>query len=161
MEGMGCFCLGSFKCTPLLPKSLLFCLCSQLGSPYYVWLGCSRSVNVSAALQAFETDSGNSVGNYSPKSVASTTGLKRVSSVIRLGEDGSDSEVDVDTQLEQVVPPSSAFHYHSQTVCSLIFGWLILIQNSSPGAFPTIPMRHTTSSGRLSMRSHGRIRWKI
>ncbi|CEL60650.1 betaine lipid synthase [Rhizoctonia solani AG-1 IB] len=83
--------------------------------PYYVWLGCSRSVNVSAALQAFETDSGNSVGNYSPKPVASTTGLKRVSSVIRLGEDGSDSEVDVDTQLEQVVPPSSAFHYHSQT----------------------------------------------
>ncbi|KAF8750783.1 hypothetical protein RHS01_08892 [Rhizoctonia solani] len=83
--------------------------------PYYVWLGCSRSVNVSAALEAFETDSGNSVGNYSPKSAASTSGLKRVASVIKLGEDGSDSEVEVDTQLEHVVPPSSAFHYHSQT----------------------------------------------
>ncbi|KAF8712289.1 hypothetical protein RHS03_01090, partial [Rhizoctonia solani] len=83
--------------------------------PYYVWLGCSRSVNVSAALEAFETDSGNSVGNYSPKSVASTSGLKRVASVIKLGEDGSDSEVESDTQLEQVVPPSTAFHYHSQT----------------------------------------------
>ncbi|ELU37705.1 betaine lipid synthetase, putative [Rhizoctonia solani AG-1 IA] len=83
--------------------------------PYYVWLGCSRSVNVSEALEAFETDSGNSVGNYSPKSVASTSGLKRVASVIKLGEDGSDSEVEADTQLEQVVPPSSAFHYHSQT----------------------------------------------
>ncbi|QRW21732.1 betaine lipid synthase [Rhizoctonia solani] len=70
--------------------------------------GCSRSVNVSAALEAFETDSGNSVGNYSPKSVASTSGLKRVASVIKLGEDGNDSEVEADTQLEQVVPPTMA-----------------------------------------------------
>ncbi|CAE6397523.1 unnamed protein product [Rhizoctonia solani] len=83
-----------------------------LPCPYYVWLGCSRSVNVTAALEAFETDSGNSVGNYSPKSVASTRGLKRVTSVVRL--DGS-SESEVDTQSGQVVPPSSAFHYHSQT----------------------------------------------
>ncbi|KEP46673.1 betaine lipid synthase, partial [Rhizoctonia solani 123E] len=90
----------------------MFLPCSTCASPYYVWLGCSRSVNVSAALEAFETDSGNSVGNYSPKSVASTRGLKRVTSLVRL--DGS-GDSKVDTQSEQVVPPSSAFHYHSQT----------------------------------------------
>lgn len=89
-------------------------------SPYYIWLGCSRSVNVSAALEAFEIDSGNSVGNYSPKSTAAITGLKRVSSSYLLeGGSGAYSEAEVSSdEATQVVPPSSAFHYHSQTVSS-------------------------------------------
>lgn len=96
----------------MVAKCLLVLFCS----PYYVWLGCSRSVNVSAALEAFEVDSGNSVGNYSPKSTAIRTGLKRVPSFRQL-EDGmsEDSGVDVD-EVVQIGPPNSAFHYHSQTV---------------------------------------------
>lgn len=154
MGETGCFCLGLFRCKFLVCS---FCIGSFFSSPYYVWLGCSRSVNVSAALEAFETDSGNSVGNYSPKSIASTRGLKRVTSLVRLG--GSDSEVEV---LEQINPPSSAFHYHSQTV-SFLFNpsHCLMASFGSPGVFRTIPMRCTKSSERLYMPSRGRIRWKI
>ncbi|KAG8722187.1 hypothetical protein FRC08_005936 [Ceratobasidium sp. 394] len=77
--------------------------------PYYVFIGCSRSVNVSTALEAFEVDSGNSVGNYSPKSVASTSNLLRVSSYSLEGRNP-----DADMAIE-LVPPSSSFHYHPQT----------------------------------------------
>ncbi|QRV79652.1 betaine lipid synthase [Ceratobasidium sp. AG-Ba] len=80
--------------------------------PYYVFVGCPRTVNVSAALEAFETDSGNSVGNYSPKSVASKTGLRRVSSY-SLEDVSQYNGSDIDAV--DLSPPSSSFHYHPQT----------------------------------------------
>jgi hypothetical protein len=76
-------------------------------------------MNISAALEAFEVDSGNSVGNYSPKSVPSKSNLQRVPSYELV--DGmvsqSSGSLDVDAAL-QLAPPSSSFHYHAQTVSS-------------------------------------------
>lgn len=79
--------------------------------PYYVWIGCSRSVDVSTALQVFHTDSGNSLGDFSPKSVASQTGLRRVPSYQL--DQGSTS--DESSSVVEPLPPSSAFHYHPRT----------------------------------------------
>ncbi|KAG8708678.1 hypothetical protein FRC09_001099 [Ceratobasidium sp. 395] len=81
--------------------------------PYYVFIGCPRSVNVSAALEAFEVDSGNSVGNYSPKPVANKSNLRRIPSYSLDGS--STSEISDKDLAAELAPPSSSFHYHSQT----------------------------------------------
>lgn len=55
--------------------------------PYYIWLGRSRSCDVSRFLHAFEVESGNTIGNLSPRnalgSPASASASSSSTTVIR------------------------------------------------------------------------------
>ncbi|KAJ7925215.1 hypothetical protein B0H13DRAFT_2229697 [Mycena leptocephala] len=62
--------------------------------PYYIWLGRSRSCDVSRACHAFEVEGGNTIGNCSPHHQKPSRKLR--------------NEMVID-----VTPPFSSFHYHT------------------------------------------------
>jgi len=80
--------------------------------PYYIWLGRSRSCDVSRFCHAFEVESGNMIGNCSPASF----NVIKDSKVIPLLDIGS-SVVEVAPLVPahstiNITPPLSSFHYH-------------------------------------------------
>ncbi|KAI9462105.1 hypothetical protein HD554DRAFT_2290137 [Boletus coccyginus] len=78
--------------------------------PYYIWLGRSRSCDVSRFCHAFEVESGNMIGNCSP---ASFSIIKDSKSIPRL--DIGEPIVEVQPPAHSTIsitPPLSSFHYH-------------------------------------------------
>ena len=95
-------------------------LLSTLCSPYYIWLGRSRSCDVSRFCRAFEVESGNMIGNCSPASF----GVVKDSKVIPMLDMGK-SAVEVELRVPahstiNITPPLSSFHYHVGNVGSLL-----------------------------------------
>jgi betaine lipid synthase len=80
-------------------------------SPYYIWLGRSRSCDVSRFCHAFEVEGGNMLGNCSP---ASFTTIKDSETIppLEIGEPALNTQVSHADALITVTPPLSSFHYH-------------------------------------------------
>ncbi|EPQ56989.1 hypothetical protein GLOTRDRAFT_127372 [Gloeophyllum trabeum ATCC 11539] len=90
--------------------------------PYYMWLGRSRSCDVSAFCHAFEVEGGNTVGNCSPspRSLMAANPIKESEHIpsLEIGEpaiplanettESSTSRLDT---VVNITPPLSSFHY--------------------------------------------------
>ena len=129
---------------------------STFCSPYYIWLGRSRSCDVSRFCHAFEVESGNMIGNCSPASF----GVIKDSKVIPLLDIGK-SVVEVEPLVPahstiSITPPLSSFHYHVGNVGSLSSCVSTLKESSfSPGDCRIMNNPCTRSLGRSFTRSHG------
>ncbi|KAG2064754.1 hypothetical protein BDR04DRAFT_1234922 [Suillus decipiens] len=79
--------------------------------PYYIWLGRSRSCDVSRFCHAFEVEGGNMLGNCSP---ASFTTIKDSETIppLEIGEPVLKTQASHADALITVTPPLSSFHYH-------------------------------------------------
>lgn len=79
--------------------------------PYYIWLGRSRSCDVSRFCHAFEVEGGNMLGNSSP---ASFTTIKDSETIppLEIGEPVLNLQASHADALITVTPPLSSFHYH-------------------------------------------------
>ena len=87
-------------------------LLSTRCSPYYIWLGRSRSCDVSRFCHAFEVESGNMISNCSPASF----GVVKDSKVIPLLDIGK-SAIEVELlvpahSMINITPSLSSFHCH-------------------------------------------------
>ncbi|KAG1745018.1 uncharacterized protein EDB91DRAFT_1271475 [Suillus paluster] len=78
--------------------------------PYYIWLGRSRSCDVSRFCHAFEVEGGNMIGNCSP---ASFTTIKDSEAIppLEIGEPALKTQASDADALITVTPPLSSFHY--------------------------------------------------
>ncbi|KIK86599.1 hypothetical protein PAXRUDRAFT_831896 [Paxillus rubicundulus Ve08.2h10] len=77
--------------------------------PYYIWLGRSRSCDVSRFCHAFEVEGGNMVGNCSPSFL--TIKESEIIPSLEIGRPAVEPQV---TQADAVInfkPPLSSFHY--------------------------------------------------
>jgi len=93
-------------------------------SPYYIWLGRSRSCDVSRFCHAFEVEGGNMLGNCSP---ASFTTIKDSETIppIEIGEPALKTQASHADALITVKPPLSSFHYHLGKVSQRIMTFTI------------------------------------
>lgn len=104
----------------LTNSDLIFTYLDHIYSPYYIWLGRPRSCDTSQFTHAFEVEGGNTVGNYSPRSIASSP--KSHSDAIPVLEIGSPliaaslSKPQSKETLVDIVPPLSSFHYQVKKV---------------------------------------------
>ena len=132
-------------------------LLSTRCSPYYIWLGRSRSCDVSRFCHAFEVESGNMIGNCSPASF----GVVKDSKAIPLLDIGK-SVVEVELLLPahstiNITPPLSSFHYHVGNVGNLPSPFVFALIESffSPGDCRIMNNPCTRSLGRSFTRLHG------
>ncbi|PPR00108.1 hypothetical protein CVT24_008964 [Panaeolus cyanescens] len=84
--------------------------------PYYIWLGRPRDCDTSQFTHAFEVEGGNTVGNCSPRSLASSSPVLANSiPTLEIGSPllGSStvSKPHAKETLIDIVPPLSSFHY--------------------------------------------------
>ena len=133
-----------------------------LHSPYYIWLGRSRSADVSRFLHAFEVESGNTIGNMTPRSFKAMKAAEETATVpeLTIGEPALDFGQDV-TQEQGVIidvsPPLSSFHYQVKNVSETLIrdsinqGSSTLYGLSSRGGCLTTNKPSIRNSGLLSM----------
>ncbi|KAH8119073.1 hypothetical protein DFH11DRAFT_1780569, partial [Phellopilus nigrolimitatus] len=87
--------------------------------PYYIWLGRSRSTDVSRFLHAFEVESGNTIGNTTPRSLRAAKEKDPVLPVPELEIGDSALDLGIASGKEEgspmitidMTPPLSSFHY--------------------------------------------------
>ncbi|KAG8215856.1 hypothetical protein J3R82DRAFT_7811 [Butyriboletus roseoflavus] len=80
--------------------------------PYYIWLGRSRSCDVSHFCHVFEVESGNMIGNCSPASFSVIKDSKMIP-LLDIGKSVVEVEVQVPAHSTiNITPPLSSFHYH-------------------------------------------------
>ncbi|EIW83356.1 hypothetical protein CONPUDRAFT_136405 [Coniophora puteana RWD-64-598 SS2] len=86
--------------------------------PYYIWLGRSRSCDVSRFCHAFEVEGGNMIGNCSPvpfTAVSASPAEEKEIPALEIGEPVMDPEVGGRTvgqaTIVNITPPLSSFHY--------------------------------------------------
>ncbi|KAF8130541.1 hypothetical protein EV363DRAFT_1450349 [Boletus edulis] len=80
--------------------------------PYYIWLGRSRSCDVSRFCHAFEVESGNMIGNCSPASLSVIKDSKSIP-LLDIGKPLVEVEQPVPAHSTiSITPPLSSFHYH-------------------------------------------------
>ncbi|KAJ6586838.1 hypothetical protein DFH09DRAFT_1245371 [Mycena vulgaris] len=80
--------------------------------PYYIWLGRSRSCDVSRACHAFEVEGGNMIGNCSPVSLKAIKGTEDLVPSLQIGEPVLDLQQLGQATTIDIAPPFSSFHYH-------------------------------------------------
>lgn len=117
---------SSFECERIIPPghlsrllhfNLLLCI-----SPYYIWLGRSRSTDVTRFLHAFEIESGNTIGNMTPKSLRAMKAPEDAAVVpeLEIGEPALRLESRQEEPEQGIVidvsPPLSSFHYQVKNV---------------------------------------------
>ncbi|KAH7886768.1 hypothetical protein F5I97DRAFT_1927075 [Phlebopus sp. FC_14] len=78
--------------------------------PYYIWLGRSRSCDVSRFCHAFEVESGNMIGNCSPSSFV-TIKESEIIPPLEIGKPAFEHEAPKSDTVINVSPPLSSFHY--------------------------------------------------
>ena len=90
---------------------------TSLRSPYFIWLGRSRSCDVSRFCHAFEVECGNMIGNCSPSTLIAVKGNGTVTpleigqSIINLQQTVASAAVVIDIRA-----PLSSFHYQVDKV---------------------------------------------
>lgn len=128
-------------------------------SPYYIWLGRSRSCDVSQACHAFEVEGGNLIGNCSPV-LLHDGGARDSVPPLEIGEPAIDIEErnKSGSVVIEITPPLSTFHYQVSKVCVCCVLLVLLPTRPSisrPGVYPTMSNLFTRISGPISILSHG------
>ena len=134
----------------------VFALLSR-SSPYYIWLGRSRSCDVSRFCHAFEVESGNLIGNCSP---ASPNVIKdaKVIPLLDIGKPALEVAPSVPAHATiNITPPLSSFHYQVGNVggvlsCVVALNGGLLF---SLGGCHTMNSPYTKSLGRSFTRLRG------
>lgn len=133
-------------------------------SPYYIWLGRSRSADVTRFLHAFEIESGNTIGNMTPKSLRAVKASDDSTVVpeLEIGEPALRLESRQEWQGQDVVidvsPPLSSFHYQVKNVSNFSpIGrkQMLIVVSYSLGGCLIMSKQSIKSSAPLSMLSHG------
>ncbi|KAH7928898.1 hypothetical protein BV22DRAFT_1003840 [Leucogyrophana mollusca] len=78
--------------------------------PYYIWLGRSRSCDVSRFCHAFEVDGGNVIGNCSPASLVAVKPMEHIPP-LEIGEAAIELQLEGAATVVNITPPLSSFHY--------------------------------------------------
>ena len=107
-----CHSLSGCECCP--PQLLCFGL-TVVFRPYYVWLGRSRSCDVTRFCHAFEVEGGNTIGNCSPVSLEFKDTKTAFSQVINTPSEPRFPS-DERRGVISITAPLSSFHYQIKKV---------------------------------------------
>ena len=154
MEGTTSSFHSSYACKHRVYVS--FASLSTSCSPYYIWLGRSRSCDVSHFCHVFEVESGNMIGNCSPASLSVIKDSKTIP-LLDIGKPVVEVELVPAHSTISITPPLSSFHYHIGNVGC--FSSLLHLELNgtlfSPGGYPTMNSLYTRSLGRSFTRLPG------
>ena len=84
--------------------------------PYYVWLGRSRSCDVTRFCHAFEVEGGNTIGNCSPVSLEFKNTKTASQQVTNTSHDPEPRFPPDDRSVINITAPLSSFHYQIKKV---------------------------------------------
>ena len=123
MEGT----ISSFRSSYACKRSIIHVRLAVLtfhSSPYYIWVGRSRSCDVSRFCHAFEVESGNLIGNCSPASLSVIKDSKTIP-LLDIGKPILEVEQPVPAHSTiNITPPLSSFHYQVGRVRNLC-SWIV------------------------------------
>ena len=149
-----CHSLSECECFPL--QLLCFGL-TVVFRPYYVWLGRSRSCDVTRFCHALEVEGGNTIGNCSPVSLEFKD-TKPVSQQVTNTSRDPELRFFLDDRriVINITAPLSSFHYQIKKVSFANYPMEFNSHcNCSPGACFTMSSLYTKNLGASYILSHG------